>query len=69
MRSVKASPTIAGAPGVRRRTACMKVLRRPRLNSWVVKVAVLASRNRRLVSSATPAIFLSPQLSVFANCK
>src|SRR6185437_8403661 len=53
LRRVKAGPTRFAATVPSGRTPCRKALRRPRLNSCVVIVAVLARRSRASVSCAS----------------
>src|SRR5690349_21123589 len=57
LRSVKASPTMVGAFGVRRETPCSAWLRRPRLNNCVESVALEQAASRRRVSSLSGMVF------------
>src|SRR6185503_4450272 len=60
LRSVKASPTMVGAPGVSRETPCSTWLRSPRLKSCVDKVALEQAASSLRVSSVS-AMVLFPE--------
>src|ERR1700678_1321425 len=61
LRSVNAGPTRFAAPGLwRADTPCINTFRKPRLNNWVVNVAVLTRLSRPCSSLLIASIFPAP---------